>query len=72
MISPPMRAPSPDPNDSHVAALIGVSVTLVLLALAGLMSRIASRRMKQTALQLDDYLLILAFVRTYSPWMAGN
>ena len=59
----PVRNPIPNPNNNHDVALIGVTVALVLLALVGLVSRILTRKMKQSPLHLDDYLLMLAFVR---------
>ena len=50
-------------NANHNAELISISVVFVILSFLGIICRLVSKRMKRTSLMLDDYLLLMAFVR---------
>lgn len=50
-----------DPNHDHL--FIAVASIFVALSFSALIMRLASKRIKRTALDYDDYLVILSWVK---------
>ena len=56
-------APAFDPNDNHDAEIISVAVVFSFLSLLIVVARLWSKRITTKYLQIDDYLLVAAWVR---------
>jgi hypothetical protein len=54
-------------NHHRIREFVAVVVCFTVLAFAGVVARLVSRRMKRIRLALDDYLLIVGFVCAFMP-----
>ena len=58
-----MESTTSEKNDNHNGELISIAIVFLFVSFVGLVCRMLSKRMKRASLVLDDFLLLLAFVR---------